>query len=49
MAEELFDALEDTLSAGWDYMYLEAKRYYEENGNLLVPATYETDTGYGLG
>ena len=46
---ELFDALEDTLSAGWDYMYLEAKRYYEENGNLLVPATYETDTGYGLG
>ncbi len=46
---ELFDALEDTLSAGWDYMYLEAKNYYEENGNLLIPATYETETGYGLG
>ncbi len=46
---ELFDALEDTLSAGWDYMYLEAKDYYEENGNLLIPATYETESGYGLG
>ena len=46
---ELFDALEDTLTAGWDIMYLEAKRYYEEHGNLIVPATYETSEGYSLG
>lgn len=46
---ELFDALEDTLTAGWDIMYLEAKGYYEEHGNLIVPATYETSEGYSLG
>lgn len=46
---ELFNALEDTLSAGWEVMYLEAKKYYEEHGNLVVPATYVTAEGYGLG
>ncbi len=46
---ELFDALEDTLTASWETMYLEAKRYYEENGNLLVPATYIGKSGLGLG
>lgn len=46
---ELFNELEDTLSASWDIMYLEAKRYYEHNGNLLVPADFMTEDGYGLG
>jgi len=46
---ELFDALEDTLTAGWDIMYLEAEKYYEEHGNLIVPATFETSEGYSLG
>lgn len=46
---ELFDALEDTLSAGWDIMYLEAKKYFDEHGDLVVPATYETESGHSLG
>lgn len=46
---ELFNALEDTLSASWDFMYLEAKKYFEQYGNLLVPASYHTEDGYGLG
>lgn len=46
---ELFEALEDTLTAGWDIMYLEAKRYFEDKGNLLVPADHITETGYSLG
>ena len=45
----LFDELENVLVASWDYMYLEAKHYYEENGNLLVPAKYVTPSGYNLG
>lgn len=45
----LFRALEDTLSASWDMMYLQAKKYYEENGDLMVPADYMTENGYGLG
>lgn len=46
---DLFNELEDTLSASWEIMYLEAKRYYEEFGNLMVPADYMTEAGYGLG
>ncbi len=45
----LFDELERVLVASWDYMYLEAKQYYEENGNLLVPYKYVTQSGYHLG
>lgn len=45
----LFDALENALTASWDYMYLEAKQYFEENGNLLVPSKYITQSGYNLG
>ncbi len=45
----LFDELENVLVASWDYMYLEAKQYYEENGNLLVPSKYVTPSGYNLG
>ena len=46
---ELFDALENSLTATWDIMYAEAKKYYEENGNLVPILSYETDTGYALG
>ena len=31
---KLFDELEDMLSASWDIMCLEAKKYYEANGHL---------------
>jgi len=46
---ELFDALEDTLTVSWDTMYLKAKKYYEEYGNLLIPVSYMSKDGYGLG
>ncbi len=46
---ELFERLNDTLSASWEYMFGEAKRYYEKNGNLEVPKKYKTEQGYSLG
>ncbi len=45
----LFEKLEDTLSASWEHMYLEAKRYYKANGDLEVPKRYKTAEGYSLG
>ena len=48
-AKELFDKLNDTLTASWDTMYGYAKQYYEQNGDLLVPKTYLTPDGYSLG
>lgn len=33
----------------WNLFYDEACKYYEVNGNLLVPAAYETSTGVKLG
>ncbi len=47
--KDLFEKLEDSLSASWDYMYLEAKRYYKANGDLEVPKRYKTAEGYSLG
>lgn len=35
--------------AAWEQFYQEARRYYKENGNLNVPASYITDTGCRLG
>ena len=29
--------------------YASAKQYYQENGNLEVPARYITEEGYALG
>lgn len=46
---ELFNKLEETLTAPWDVMYLEAKRYYEANGDLLVPLAYINENGYRVG
>lgn len=45
----LFDELEDTLTASWELMYRQAKRYYEEHGDLRVPRRYKTPEGYALG
>lgn len=45
----LFDELNRTLTASWDMMYLQAKKYYEENGDLEVPRRYKTEEGYALG
>ena len=33
----------------WDEMYLQAKLYYQEYGNLLAPAKYVTADGIKLG
>ena len=46
---ELFSKLGDTLGASWDFMYEEAKKYYETYGNLNVAKRYVTETGYNLG
>ncbi|MCC8047417.1 MAG: Helicase associated domain protein [Clostridiales bacterium] len=46
---ELFNKLNDTLSASWDMMFHMAEAYHAENGHLEVPAYYLTDDGYPLG
>jgi len=46
---ELFNKLDDTLSASWDMMFDLAKAYYEEHGNLDMKATCVTEEGYPLG
>ena len=46
---ELFEKLNDALTATWDMYYASAKQYYKENGNLVVPARYITEEGYALG
>jgi len=33
----------------WKEFYSEAKKYFEENGNLNIPGTYESDSGKKLG
>lgn len=45
----LFEELEDTLSASWELMYAQAKKYCETNGNLMIPIKYKTESGYSLG
>lgn len=46
---QIFDKLNDTLTASWDMMYGFAKQYYAEYGNLEVPRRYKTEGGYSLG
>ncbi|MCM1432020.1 MAG: Helicase associated domain protein [Muribaculaceae bacterium] len=45
----LFDELEHTMSASWEQMYEEARKYYMANGDLLPPQSYVTPEGYRLG
>ena len=47
--KSLFEELEGTLSASWGIMFEQAKKYYDENGNLDVPKRYFTPEGYSLG
>ena len=46
---ELFERLNDTLSASWNIMYSYAKAYYEEFGTLEISSRYRTKDGYSLG
>ena len=48
-ARQLFDNLNQILTASWDLMYAEAKEYYRQNGHLNVPRRYKTNDGYNLG
>ena len=48
-AKELFDKLNDTLTASWDTMYGYAKQYYEQNGDLEMSHQYKAPNGYCLG
>ncbi len=45
----LFERLNESLTASWELMYLQAKKYYHQNGNLEVPKRYKTPEGYALG
>lgn len=45
----VFDKLNDTLTASWELMYIKAKEYYHANGDLDVPKRYLTPDGYTLG
>jgi len=46
---ELFDRLNDTLTASWDIMFEVAKAYQAEFGDLEIPVRYVTPEGYSLG
>ena len=46
---ELFEKLNDSLTASWSLMYHYAENYAKENGNLDVPKRYVTPEGYSLG
>lgn len=48
-SRQLFDALNETLSAPWEAMFARAREYFEANGNLNVPNRYKTEEGYSLG
>ena len=44
----LFNELEKTLGASWDYMYAEAKQYFIEHGNLSILRSYSEKNGASL-
>lgn len=46
---ELFNELEETLTASWDLMFSYAKSYFNKYKNLDVPKRYKTEEGYSLG
>ena len=48
-AKELFEELNETLTASWDLMFAKAAQYAKEEGNLEVPRRYKTKDGYSLG
>lgn len=46
---DLFEKLNDTLTASWELMYGYAKEFYEKHGHLDIPKCYKTVDGYSLG
>lgn len=46
---ELFERLDETLSASWELMYRCAEAYFRQFGNLEVVFNYKTEEGYSLG
>ena len=48
-AKDLFELLNESLTAGWDILYSCACDYFKAHGHLLVPKTYKTKEGYTLG
>ncbi len=46
---ELFEKLNESLTASWEYMFAKASGYYAQNGDLNVPKRYVTEDGYNLG
>lgn len=46
---QLFERLNNVLTASWEDMYQYAKSYYEAHGDLRVPTAYKTVDGYSLG
>jgi hypothetical protein len=45
----LFDKLNDSLTISWNLMFVAAKHYYEENGNLEVFKRYVTEQVFTFG
>lgn len=48
-SRQLFDALNETLSAPWEAMFSRAEAYYQVHGHLNVPKRFKTEEGYSLG
>lgn len=46
---ELFNKLENVLTASWNTMYSYAEQYYKDNGDLEVPKRFVTADGLNLG
>lgn len=46
---ELFEKLNDSLTASWHLMYHYAQQYRQEHGHLNIPKRYITEEGYCLG
>ena len=45
----LFGTLTESLNVSWNTYYIEATRYFKQNGNLKVPKRYVTEQGLHLG
>lgn len=46
---DVFDRLNELLTATWDEMYSHAEKYYEKNGHLNVPREFTVENGLSLG
>ena len=39
----------DTVNSRWEQRFVQAKRYFDENGNLDIPSSYRCEDGFLLG